>query len=89
MAGSSVETIDHLTEVGVKQAELAAQKPTIQALDASKLTIEKTKAPRDVPELNSEEVWKMRTCSDHSKPAKGERFVLSLPNLECGRRSIY
>jgi len=60
------ESIDHLTEVGVKNAEAALDKPSVHDLDASELTVEKTKNPKDVPEVNSERVWKMRDCSDHS-----------------------
>lgn len=72
---AKAESVDHLTEVGVKKAEEALQQPKIHDLNASSLTFEKNNSPKDVPEPNSEAVWKMRTCSDHSP------FTLSLSPL--------
>jgi hypothetical protein len=66
MHDHSTETIDHLTDVGVRAIESASQDSTVDNLDASRLTVEVTKEPRNVPENNSDEVWRMRTCSDHS-----------------------
>ena len=63
---TQAETVDHLTEVGVKKAEAALQQPSVHDLDATGLTFERNESPKDVPEPNSEAVWKMRTCSDHS-----------------------
>ena len=61
----SVETVDHLTSIGVAKTEEVEH--TVKELDASKLTIELTKSPRTVPEPNSKETWSCRACSDHSK----------------------
>ena len=67
MGAQAVETIDHLTEVGIKLAEATLQsEPALKDLDASKLTITRTDAPRKVPEPGSAEVWNMKTCTDHS-----------------------
>ncbi|CAG8954217.1 hypothetical protein HYFRA_00005837 [Hymenoscyphus fraxineus] len=57
----SVETVDHLTQSGVEAQKI----PAMQDLDASKLTIELTKSPRKVPELNSAGVWSCKECTDH------------------------
>jgi hypothetical protein len=54
-ATMSVETVNHLTSIGVSNIEKAEH--TLKDLDASKLTIELTKSPRTVPELNSKETW--------------------------------
>lgn len=68
MSDHPVETIDHLTEVGVKVAEATLhEEPAIKDLDISKLTVTRTESPRNVPEPNSDEVWNMKTCTDHSK----------------------
>lgn len=62
-----METIDHLTEVGVKVAETTLQEePAIKNLDTSKLTVTRNETPKKVPEPNSDEVWNMKTCTDHS-----------------------
>ena len=67
MSDHKVETIDHLTEVGVKVAETVLHdEPKIKDLDVSKLIITRTETPRKVPEPNSDEVWNMKTCTDHS-----------------------
>lgn len=65
--GHAVETDDHLFENGVQAAKDFVQKPAIQDLDASKLTITLTKNPGKVPEPNSAEVWAMKTAMDHSE----------------------
>lgn len=67
MNGHTVETINHLTEVGVKTAETMIQDElALKDLNVSGLTITRTKAPRKVPKVNSKEVWGMKTCTDHS-----------------------
>jgi hypothetical protein len=60
--------VDHLTSAGVSSIEKAEH--TLKDLDASKLTIELTKFPRIVPELNSKETWSCKACTDHSKYAQ-------------------
>lgn len=68
MNGHAVESGNHLTENGVKAANaLTHDEPAMKDLDVSKLTIQKTTSPREVPELNSKEVWAMKTCTDHSR----------------------
>lgn len=80
MNGHAVETVDHLTEIGVESVEaIAHDVPEIKDLDASKLTITRTTKPGKVPELDSKEVWAMKTCTDHSV------FLPSFP--PCGQRT--
>lgn len=68
MNGHVVESLSHLTDSGVDAAKQAAEvEPAMKELDASKLTITRTTAPREIPGLNSEEVWAMKTCTDHSE----------------------
>lgn len=69
--------------MGAKKAEEALQKPDIKDLDASKLTVEKNSSPKDVPEINSEAVWKMRTCSDHSAFPERSALLLMARKSEC------
>ena len=67
MNGTKVETVNHLTENGVRSAEaMARNEPAVHELDASKLTVTRTTTPGNVPELDSKEVWEMKTCTDHS-----------------------
>lgn len=66
MNGHAVESGSHLTEVGMKALKATAlSEPAIQELDASKLTITPATAPRKVPEVNSQEIFDMKTCTDH------------------------
>ncbi|CAL3964247.1 hypothetical protein PZA11_001654 [Diplocarpon coronariae] len=66
MSGHTVESLSHLTDSGVDAAKHAAEvEPAWKELDASKLTITKTSSPKDIPEVNSQEVWDMKTCTDH------------------------
>ncbi|KAJ5032800.1 uncharacterized protein L3040_009392 [Drepanopeziza brunnea f. sp. 'multigermtubi'] len=66
MSGHAVESVNHLTDSGVAAAkERAEVEPTLKELDVSQLTVTKTTAPREVPEVNSDAVWGMKTCTDH------------------------
>jgi branched-chain amino acid aminotransferase len=66
--GHAVETASHLVENGIHAAKAMIQEqPAIHDLDASKLTVTLTKTPGKVPEPNSEEIWDMKTCTDHSE----------------------
>ncbi|KAE8444991.1 hypothetical protein EG329_013997 [Mollisiaceae sp. DMI_Dod_QoI] len=66
MNGHAVESGSHLTQAGIAAAKtVALEQPTIKELDASKLTITRATTPRDVPEVNSKEVFDMKTCTDH------------------------
>jgi hypothetical protein len=67
MNGHPVESGSHLTKSGVETAKAVAQDPVFKELNASSLTITKTTAPREPPEINSKEVWAMKTCTDHSE----------------------
>ena len=61
-----VQSFSELTASGIKHAEAHSHEiPAIQGLDASKLTITHTTAPRKVPELDSKEVWTFKECTDH------------------------
>ncbi|KAH7417282.1 aminotransferase [Cadophora sp. MPI-SDFR-AT-0126] len=66
MNGHAVESLTHLTVSGIDAAKKTIQEePAIKDLDASKLTVTKTSSPREIPEVNSHEVWDMKTCTDH------------------------
>ncbi|KAH7364316.1 aminotransferase [Rhexocercosporidium sp. MPI-PUGE-AT-0058] len=61
-----VETLTHLTDTGIEAAnKIVLEEPAIKELEASKLSITRTLSPREVPEVNSNEVWDMKTCTDH------------------------
>lgn len=63
---NNIQSISELTVSGIKHAEAHAKAiPAIKELDASKLTITRTTAPRKVPELDSKEVWSFKECTDH------------------------
>jgi branched-chain amino acid aminotransferase len=64
--GHAVETASHLFENGVRAAKEVQEGSKMQDLDASKLSVTITKSPGKVPELNSPEVWEMKTSTDHS-----------------------
>ncbi|KUJ22360.1 branched-chain amino acid aminotransferase II [Mollisia scopiformis] len=66
MNGHAVESGSHLTQAGIEAAKAVAHdEPAIKELDASKLTITRATAPRDVPAANSKEATNMKTCTDH------------------------
>lgn len=66
MNGHAVESGSHLTQAGIEAAKTIAHEVTaIKELDASKVKITRATAPRDVPEVNSKEVFDMKTCTDH------------------------
>ena len=65
-ATGPVTTMSDLTDSGIKATKtMAREEPSIQDLDASRLTITRTTTPRKVPELNSAEVWGVKACTDH------------------------
>ncbi|KAG4432400.1 hypothetical protein IFR05_012110 [Cadophora sp. M221] len=66
MNGHAVESLTHLTDSGIDAANKMVQdEPALKELDASKLTVTRTLSPREIPEVNSNEVWDMKTCTDH------------------------
>ncbi|CZS94750.1 hypothetical protein WAI453_013426 [Rhynchosporium graminicola] len=66
MSGNAVESLVNLTDAGIEAANQAVRdEPAVKELDASKVTLTRTESPRKVPEANSEEVWDMKTCTDH------------------------
>ncbi|KAL2065028.1 hypothetical protein VTL71DRAFT_4168 [Oculimacula yallundae] len=66
MSGHVVESLTHLTDSGIEAANKTVQdEPALKELDASKITITRTTTPREIPEVNSNEVWDMKTCTDH------------------------
>lgn len=61
-----VQTVDELTESGIRHTEDHIHDvPAVKELDASKLTIKHSKNLRDVPGLDSKEVWSFKACTDH------------------------
>jgi branched-chain amino acid aminotransferase len=63
MNGHAVETVEHLLQNGANATK--AHELEIHDLDASKLTVTLTKSPGKVPELDSKEVWSMKSNTDH------------------------
>lgn len=91
MSDHAVESVHHLTDTGVKAAEKTARvEPAIKELDASKLTITRTTNPGTVPELNSKEVWDMKTSTDHSEfiPKLNAVSMLSHSSAEVQRAAM-
>lgn len=71
MNGHAVQSMSSLRESGINDLKKGIQEdPAIQDLEASKLTITHTTTPRKVPELNSEEVWSVKACTDHMVTVK-------------------
>jgi branched-chain amino acid aminotransferase len=71
MNGHPVQSMSDLMESGIKEVEAhAREEPAIHDLDASKLHITHTTTPRQVPKLNSEEVWSVKACTDHMVTVK-------------------
>jgi hypothetical protein len=67
-SGTATPTAKSLIKAGIEH-NLASNAQTAQ-LDASKLKISLTSAPRDPPAAGSEELKKMRTCTDHMLTAR-------------------
>ncbi|KAI4852913.1 branched-chain amino acid aminotransferase II [Aureobasidium sp. EXF-8845] len=67
-SGTATPTAKSLTKAGIEH-NLASNAQTAH-LDASKLKINKTSAPRDPPAAGSEELKRMRTCTDHMLTAR-------------------
>lgn len=62
----AVESGSHLTQAGIEAAKTVAhEEPAIKELDASKLKVTRATTLREVPEVNSKEVFDMKTCTDH------------------------
>lgn len=67
-SGTATPTAKSLTKAGIAH-NLESNAQTAQ-LDASKLKISMTNSPRDPPAAGSEELKKMRTCTDHMITAR-------------------
>ncbi|KAF4630131.1 hypothetical protein G7Y89_g8011 [Cudoniella acicularis] len=71
MNGHAVESVSHLTQTGIEASKkMAESSSSMHDLDASQLTVTLTQNPREVPGLNSAEVWSVKACTDHMVTVK-------------------
>lgn len=71
MNGHAVQSIGDLMDTNIQATKTSMQQdPTMHDLDASQLTITHTTTPRPVPELDSQEVWSVKSCTDHMVTVK-------------------